>query len=102
MFYKHVDGDCIIVAVDVDDLTMTGYSKHVISEFKDQLKLKFKVKDLGELHWLLGIGVQQDRAARTISFSQKAYIETILHHFNLQDANPVSMSLDPLYGAAAL
>jgi hypothetical protein len=64
-------------------------------EFKNQLRAEFKIKDLGELKWLLGIEVERDRDARTISFSQRAYITKIIARFGLQDAKPLTTPLDP-------
>jgi len=58
VFYRYKDKDALIVAVDIDDLTMVGNMHQVISMFKEQLSCKFKIKDLGELCWLLGIKVK--------------------------------------------
>jgi hypothetical protein len=52
------------------------------------------MSDLGELHWLLGIEIKRDRHARTISLSQRAYIDTIVSRFNLTDASNLSIPLD--------
>jgi len=65
----------------MDDLK-AGLSKHV------------EVTDLGELHWMLGIEVKCNRVAGTIHLSQQAYIDTILKHFNLADAKPLSTPMD--------
>jgi hypothetical protein len=95
VFYKYTGKDALIVAVDVDDMTLAGNSKSVISIFKDQLRRELKIKDLGELKWLLGIEVKRDRTRRTISFSQSSYIDKIIARFGLQDAKPLSTPLDP-------
>ena len=95
VFYKHEAADTILVATDVDDMTIAGSSKRVICKFKEGLNQKVKIKDLGNLHWMLGIEVERDRATRTISFSQSTYIMKILERFGLQDANPLSTPLDP-------
>jgi Reverse transcriptase (RNA-dependent DNA polymerase) len=97
VFHRYTGQDALIVTVDVDDLTIAGNSKESIQRFKNELKTTFKIKDLGDLHWLLGIEVKRDRESRTISFSQCAYIERILERFNLQDANPLSTPLDPYH-----
>ena len=60
MFYRYTGKDAIIVTVDVDDLTMAGNSKKTILGFKNQRREIFKIKDLGDLHWLLGIEVKRD------------------------------------------
>lgn len=44
---------------------------------------------------MLGIEVERNRGAHTISFSQQAYIRKILEHFGLQDAYLLSTLLDP-------
>jgi len=95
VFYNYTDEDVLIVAVDVDDLTMAGSSKQVILQFKDRLCETLHIKDLGELHWLLGIEVKRDRVRHTITLSQHSYIDKIVERFSLQDAKPVSTPLDP-------
>jgi len=95
VFHRYKDKDILIVAVDVDDLTMAGTMRQTIAAFKQQLSQKFKIKDLGDLRWLLGIEVKRDHATRMISFSQQAYIDKILEKFNLHDAKPLSSLLDP-------
>ena len=95
VFHKYDDNDTLIVAVNVDDLTMAGNMKNTIHKFKDKLRTVLKIKDLGDLHWLLGIEVKCNRKLRMISFSQHAYIQKIIEKFGLQDAHPLSMPLDP-------
>jgi len=46
----------------------------------------FKVKDLGEVKYLLGIGVTRDRKSGSIELSQQAYIDQLLKRYNMQDA----------------
>jgi Reverse transcriptase (RNA-dependent DNA polymerase) len=95
VFHRYAGHEALIVAVDVDDLTMAGNSKGSIRRFKDELRTVLKIKDLGDLSWLLGIEVKRDRKLRTVSLSQRAYIEKIIERFNLQDAHPLSTPLDP-------
>ena len=60
VFHQYTNPNALIVAVDVDDLTMAGNSTDLIRKFKDELCTAFKIKDLGDLHWLLGIEVKRD------------------------------------------
>jgi len=57
MFHCYKDEDTLIVAVDINDLMMAGNMRQAISMFKQQLGHRFKIKDLGGFHWLLGIEV---------------------------------------------
>jgi hypothetical protein len=61
VFHRYAGQDALIVTVDVDDLTMAGNSKATIRKFKDELRTVLKIKDMGDLHWLLGIEVKRDR-----------------------------------------
>ena len=45
----------IMLVLYVDDLILTGDSVVEICEIKQQLGSRFEMKDLGELHYFLGI-----------------------------------------------
>ena len=94
VFYRY-DQDVIVLAVDVDDITIAGDSKRGIKRFKEQLSARYKIKDLGDLNWLLGLEVTRDRGRRTITFGQSAYIQKVVDRFNLQDAKPLSIPMNP-------
>jgi len=84
----------MVITMSVDDMAVTSWHLHHILEFKDQLRKFFKISDLGELNWLLGLKVEWDRGARTITLSQKAYIDTILKHFSLTDPKSATIPLE--------
>ena len=50
----------MILAIDVDDITIASNSKAGIHRFKDQLGAHYKIKDLGNLNRLLGLEVTRD------------------------------------------
>jgi hypothetical protein len=85
----------MVITSSVDDMTVTSrYLKH-IEDFKGQLREHFEITDLGELGWLLGLKVERDRQARTITLSQQAYVETVLQRFHMQDAKPEYVPMKP-------
>eukprot|EP00952_Eustigmatos_sp_NYUAD-ZCMA_P012773 51124-Eustigmatos_ZCMA.PRE.1 len=49
------EGGILIVLVYVDDLVIVGSSRRTIHAFKQAISGKFKMKDLGELRWVLGM-----------------------------------------------
>ena len=59
------------------------------------MSARYKIKDLGDLNWLLGLEVTRDRGRRTITFGQSAYIQKVVDRFNLQDAKPLSIPMNP-------
>ena len=67
----------------------------MIHEFKSDMKKHVEVTDLGKLHWLLGIEIVRNRDARTISMSQRSYIDSIIRRFGLEDLKPLSLPMDP-------
>ena len=82
----------LFIAIYVDNLSLFGPKGLVMDNLKDLLKLEFKVTDLGDLYWLLGIRIEYRE--HDIALSQSAYINTILKHFGLYDCNPVTYPLD--------
>jgi transposase InsO family protein len=94
VFYRHGGKGFAIIAAAVDDLTITATNEAILQEIKDDLNRIFKMKDLGELHWLLNLKIERDKQSKSISFSQGAYIDKITKRFNLQDAKPYSTPLD--------
>lgn len=95
IFYLRTQTQLILLAVHIDDCTMTGNSQKLIDQYKTQLNKRFSLTELGPIGWLLGLEVKCDRDVRTISLSQRSYIDAILTHFNMQDAKPISIPMDP-------
>ena len=94
MFYRF-DEDATILAVDVDDITIAENSPKAVKRFKEDLGSRYGIKDMGNLQWLLGIGIESDRKSWMISFSQTAYIQKIIERFEMDDANPLSIPISP-------
>ncbi|KAG8798251.1 hypothetical protein FRC16_007621 [Serendipita sp. 398] len=96
------DGASLIVPIYVDDLTIAGRDKKVISQFKADLAKSFKIRDLGPTSFVLGLKVERDRTSRTLAISQCAYISDIIESYFADDARPnsSSRSLDFLNSAS--
>ena len=86
VFYARVDNHLLILPIHVDDCVLTGSSAKLIAEYKNKLNQCYALTDLGPVHWLLGIKVTRNRSARTISLSQRSYIDSILKRYGLADA----------------
>ena len=52
-------GYIVLISLYVDDLIMTGNADKLIDEIKKQLSQVFEMKDLGELHYCLGLEVRR-------------------------------------------
>ena len=78
VFFKKNQHNLTIVVVHVDDCTIAASSPALIFDFKTHLAQHVEITDLGELHWLLGIEVRQDRTHQLLHLSQCSYITAIL------------------------
>ncbi|GJT70413.1 zf-CCHC domain-containing protein, partial [Tanacetum coccineum] len=72
---------CLYLLVYVDDLVITGNFEFEIKKFKTFLNKKFKIKDLGELKYFLGIKVLRTKTG--LCLNQRKYCLELLHEFGL-------------------
>jgi hypothetical protein len=92
--YYHIVGDeCLILVLYVDDLFLTG-SERLIVECKRALTSEFEMKDLGMMHYFLGLEVWQ--RTDEIFLSQGKYTVEILKKFGMTDCKsmPTPMVMD--------
>jgi hypothetical protein len=89
-----VSVDDMAITVSVDDMAITSKHLRHILHFKAKLRERFEISDLGELTWLLGLKVERNQSASTISLSQQAYVGTVVERFHLQDAKSTSILMN--------
>ncbi len=82
------NGERSIITVFVDDLIIASKN---YKEVKEMLMKKFKMRDLGELKWILGMRVE--RSDEKIEISQEAYVNEILDKFDMSDSKPAPTPL---------
>ena len=85
------NGNLILLSIYVDD-TAIAYNKEDEQEWikdKEALAKSYKLKDLGDLQWILNMKVERDRKKKIITLCQKAYIEGMLEKFNMKNTTPV-------------
>lgn len=95
VFFRVAGSDLIVIVVHVDNLTIVASSTKLIVLVKSKLREVFEISDEGEIHWILGFAVICDQPTRTLSLSQTAYIEVIIHRFGLEDAKSLTTPMDP-------
>ena len=109
VYRKFVDGDasnCIILVIWVDDLIISASNNKLLDDVKKSLSDKFKMKDLGILHWFLG--TEFVCSDGMIEMKQSRYIEKILEKFGMDSckpkATPAIVGLDKFieYGITSL
>jgi hypothetical protein len=80
LYYHIVGNECLILVLYVDDLLLTG-SERLIVECKQALTSEFEMKDLGMMHYFLGLEVWQ--RTDEIFLSQGKYTLEILKKFGM-------------------
>ena len=83
-----------IIAIHVDDLLILAENILEMQRLKDSLKLQFKMKDMGELHYYLGVCIIQDKEGKQVYIHQGQYIEKMLKKFGQTEAKSVSTPAD--------
>jgi hypothetical protein len=97
IYYKIEDDFPFILVLYVDDMFLTGDDK-LIDECKREFTSYFKMKDLGLMHYFLGLEVW--KSPDEIFLSQGKYTIEILQIFEMMDcksmATPMVMNLNLL------
>ena len=87
--------DFVIIAIYVDDMIFFSNNTKMLEKEKSDLAKKFRVEDLGELHYVLGMCIKRNRRLRTLSITQTKYLEGLLKRLNMENCKPVSTPLEP-------
>nr|GEU40278.1 ribonuclease H-like domain-containing protein [Tanacetum cinerariifolium] len=82
----------LALLVYVDDIIVTGSNIHEIEKFKEFLKSRFMIKDLGRLKYFLGIKVVD--TSNGIFLSQRKYCLYLLSDFGLLACKPSAIPLE--------
>lgn len=82
-YIKRSTSQTTIIGLYVDDLLLIGDSRKELTEIKRQLTRAFEMKDMGEARFILGIKIERDRTARTLTISQTEYINTVVTRYGL-------------------
>ncbi|GMF15431.1 unnamed protein product [Phytophthora fragariaefolia] len=82
-----MNGKLTFITIYVDDLILFAPTKTTIAEMKKMLSSRFTMKDLGEIHFILGWEITRNRDERTVFISQRKYAETVLQRFQMDACN---------------
>jgi hypothetical protein len=85
-----VEGKLLIIVLYVDDLILTGDEK-LIHSFKEDLAKEFEMKDIGLLHYFLGLEIWQRDGE--IFVSQGKYAREILGKFHMEGCKSMDTPL---------
>ncbi|POM69814.1 Uncharacterized protein PHPALM_13866 [Phytophthora palmivora] len=87
LYYKWIEDRIVIITVYVDDKMIIG-TREDIDQVKKMLRARFSIKDLGRVHYLLGMEVHYEPGV-LLCLTQTAYIDKILSRFKMDKAKSV-------------
>jgi hypothetical protein len=82
----------VYLSLYIDDIVLTASSTTLLQKTISTLKQKFTMKDLGPLHYFLGVFVQHQ--ADVLFLTQRQFALDILECASMVDYKPVSTLVD--------
>nr|XP_016476892.1 PREDICTED: uncharacterized protein LOC107798417 [Nicotiana tabacum] len=89
---EKINSELIVILVYVDDLLVTRSSLRHIQQVRKDLQERFKMKDLGELKYFLGI--ELSRSQEGIAMCQRKYALEVVSELGLASAQPTTTPLE--------
>lgn len=81
----------ILISLYVDDMIITGNANSLIKEIKQQMSQEFEMKDLGDLHYCLGLEVWKDSGQTFLT--QGKYAKNLLERFRMEQCKTAATPL---------
>lgn len=91
LFIYSRNGDIILLLLYVDDIALTGSNGVVINQLLTALNKEFKMKDLGQFHYFLGL--QAHFHSNGLLLNQEKYAEDLLQIAGMAQCTPISTLL---------
>ena len=92
LLMKLTNGSSCYILIYVDDIIITGSSRHDIDKLIYQMNDTLSLKDFGKLSYFFGIEVSYPESGG-LFLSQEKYITEILQRTKMTDANPIATSM---------
>jgi len=93
VYIRHDHNGIAIITVWVNNLLLFASSDKAMTAMEDNVKSEWQMTELGEPFKIVGIEIAINE--RSVTISQKKYIENILEKEGLKRANPIGMPLNP-------
>jgi hypothetical protein len=90
LYIKIIQNHPVILVLYVDDPFLTG-EENLIAQTKRELSAEFEIKDLGLMHYFMGLEVWQKPGE--IFLSQSKYVVDVLRRFGMFDCKSMSTSM---------
>jgi hypothetical protein len=91
LYFKVMNDEPVILLLYVDDLFLTG-EENLITDCKKKLAAEFEMKDLGLMHYFLGLEVWQ--SPEKIFLNQGKYAVEILKRFDMLECKSMNTPME--------
>eukprot|EP00268_Persea_americana_P069010 TRINITY_DN9713_c0_g2_i1.p1 TRINITY_DN9713_c0_g2~~TRINITY_DN9713_c0_g2_i1.p1 ORF type:complete len:230 (+),score=29.01 TRINITY_DN9713_c0_g2_i1:27-692(+) len=91
LFLRHTSTSIIVLLVYVDDIIIMGIDAEMIKTLQASLSNSFHIKDLGPLHYFLGLEIQQN--SNGLFINRHKYTVDLIDLADLQSSSPVDTPL---------
>ena len=90
LLYHRSESSFMVIVLFVDDLLLASGSSKLLQDVKSDFCARFKVTESGDLASYIGLKIERQRSRRTITISQRSYLESILERFGFAESRSVS------------
>lgn len=94
VFVGNVNGNCVYLALFVDDGLIMAKSQKILDSVLEHLQSAFKIT-IGDASLFVGIQIERNFKEKSIFIHQRSYIKKIIEKFSMGDAKSVSVPVDP-------
>jgi hypothetical protein len=88
LFVYRQGGDTTYILVYVDDILLTASTDRLLHHIIGHLQSEFTIKDLGNIHFFLGVQIKRDHSG--FFLTQGQYAEDVLERAGMVNCKPVS------------
>ena len=92
--YRIREGEMFNIGVYVDDIVLAAKKEEQLKHVKQALAKRFDIKDMGKLHYFLGMKVVQNDETNVVWIGQPVYTQTLLKKFGMEDAKSVKTPVE--------
>ena len=89
---KFTSSICTVLLLYVDDMVTTGDNNAEIAQLRDELSIRFEMKNMGEVHSFLGLEIVK---TNEFFISQRPYASSLLTRFGMRDSTPIATPIEP-------
>ncbi|KAA0035381.1 putative mitochondrial protein [Cucumis melo var. makuwa] len=92
LFVKAQDSKVAIILVYMDNLIITGDHIDEARQIKQNLLVRFEMKELGELKHFLGL--EMEYSEKGLFLGQQKYVKDLLQKYDMSDCKPISTPME--------